>query len=267
MADAQCGADVFVIAIVRRQDFAFPVACVQEVLTLPDVTPVHTGDPALRGVINLRGRILPLVDLRVQFGWRSMPDELAEFCRIMSQREADHKKWLDALEHCVEANGTFTLATDPHNCAFGRWYYSYQADSPWVAALLAKFDAPHRSIHAVAEVALGLLRNGRIAEARRLIAQKRERELVTLERLFHDLKQMVRDSVHELAVVINDPGGAFAITIDQAVAAERIGADHIRGLPPGLSLNDAVLRGVVERNAGKDLALIVEPSRLACRCA
>ena len=267
MAEAISGADVFVIVTVRHQNFAFPAACVQEILTLPEITPVHTSQPALRGVINLRGKILPLVDLRVKFGWRSVPAELAEFCGIMAQRESDHQKWLDALERSIADRVPFSLATDPHQCAFGRWYYAYRADSPWIAALLSKFEAPHQAIHAIAEVTIRMVEAGQADRARELIARKRSGELATLHRLFGELKELVRDSVHELAVVINHPAGMFALTVDQAVAAERIGQDRIRGLPPGLAthIDGTTLHGVAERNSGKDLAIIVEPGALASR--
>jgi len=41
---------------------------VREIIGLMDVTRVPRAPPFVRGVINLRGRVIPVVDLRLQFG-------------------------------------------------------------------------------------------------------------------------------------------------------------------------------------------------------
>lgn len=48
---------------VGRERYAFPVAQVREVAELEDVTPVPGAGGAVLGVRNLRGRVLPVVDL------------------------------------------------------------------------------------------------------------------------------------------------------------------------------------------------------------
>ena len=47
---------------------------VQEIIGLPPVTPVPRTPEFVRGVINLRGRIIPVVDLRRRFGMEVLPD-------------------------------------------------------------------------------------------------------------------------------------------------------------------------------------------------
>jgi len=54
--------------------YAVPVTVVREIIRLCPVTPV-AGMPAhVRGVINLRGRVIPLIDLRLRFGLPAAPD-------------------------------------------------------------------------------------------------------------------------------------------------------------------------------------------------
>jgi len=48
--------------------YGLPVLAVREIIRLCPVTPVASMPPHVRGVINLRGRVIPLVDLRVRFG-------------------------------------------------------------------------------------------------------------------------------------------------------------------------------------------------------
>jgi purine-binding chemotaxis protein CheW len=48
--------------------FAIEAAQVREILDLVAVTDVPGADPAIHGLINVRGRVVPLADLRLKFG-------------------------------------------------------------------------------------------------------------------------------------------------------------------------------------------------------
>ncbi|HEY6876910.1 MAG TPA: chemotaxis protein CheW, partial [Polyangiales bacterium] len=50
------------------ETFAIPVAHVREVLDLTDITRVPTSPHYMRGVVNVRGSAIPVVDLRIKFG-------------------------------------------------------------------------------------------------------------------------------------------------------------------------------------------------------
>jgi purine-binding chemotaxis protein CheW len=48
--------------------FAINVAQVREVLEIPQITKVPTAPQYMRGVVNVRGQSIPVVDLRLRFG-------------------------------------------------------------------------------------------------------------------------------------------------------------------------------------------------------
>ena len=54
--------------------FAINVAQVREVLELPLITKVPTAPDYMRGVVNVRGKAIPVVDLRLKFGLPSTTD-------------------------------------------------------------------------------------------------------------------------------------------------------------------------------------------------
>jgi len=56
-----------------HEEYGIPISEVQEIVRMLDVTPVPHGPPHLRGVANLRGRILPVIDLRVKLGMIARP--------------------------------------------------------------------------------------------------------------------------------------------------------------------------------------------------
>jgi len=56
--------------------FAIPVAQVREVLDLTQITHVPTAPPYMRGVVNVRGSAIPVVDLRRKFGLPPVADSV-----------------------------------------------------------------------------------------------------------------------------------------------------------------------------------------------
>lgn len=57
--------------------FAINVVRVREVLDLPLITKVPTAPPYMRGVVNVRGSAIPVVDLRMKFGLPETADTVA----------------------------------------------------------------------------------------------------------------------------------------------------------------------------------------------
>jgi purine-binding chemotaxis protein CheW len=53
--------------------FAVEVRHVREILDLVPVTEVPNSPPFLHGLINVRGRVIPLADLRLKFGMEEKP--------------------------------------------------------------------------------------------------------------------------------------------------------------------------------------------------
>lgn len=56
--------------------FAIPVAQVREVLDLTQITRVPTAPEYMRGVVNVRGSAIPVVDLRRKFGLPPVADSV-----------------------------------------------------------------------------------------------------------------------------------------------------------------------------------------------
>ena len=53
---------------VGSEEFAIPILSVQEINRMMEITRVPQSPPFVEGVINLRGKIIPVVDLRQRFG-------------------------------------------------------------------------------------------------------------------------------------------------------------------------------------------------------
>lgn len=61
---------------IGRETFGLPIAMVREIVRVPEITSVPNVPDYVEGVINLRGRIIPVIDLRKRFGQKSLdPDK------------------------------------------------------------------------------------------------------------------------------------------------------------------------------------------------
>ena len=56
-----------------QEQFGVPIGAVQEVVRLPEVTPVPQAPWFVEGVINLRGRIIPVLDMGKRFRFPDRP--------------------------------------------------------------------------------------------------------------------------------------------------------------------------------------------------
>jgi len=66
---------------IDREEYGLPVRLVQEIIRVSEITQVPRAPRAVKGVINLRGRIIPVIDLRQQLGLGEV--ELGRSTRIV----------------------------------------------------------------------------------------------------------------------------------------------------------------------------------------
>jgi purine-binding chemotaxis protein CheW len=57
------------------QEFAIPLLSIKEVIGLPEITPLPQAPNYFKGIMNLRGQILSVVDLRIKIGVKPQSSE------------------------------------------------------------------------------------------------------------------------------------------------------------------------------------------------
>ncbi len=62
------GAGKYLTFELGRESYGVPVLKVREIIRAVDITPVPRMPSYVKGVFNLRGKVLPVIDLRVRFG-------------------------------------------------------------------------------------------------------------------------------------------------------------------------------------------------------
>jgi purine-binding chemotaxis protein CheW len=76
-ADSVTGglAGKYLTVLLGTEAFGISVLKVREIIRLQKITPVPRMPAFVKGVINLRGRVIPVVDLRVKFGLKAETGE------------------------------------------------------------------------------------------------------------------------------------------------------------------------------------------------
>lgn len=251
----------WVIIQLGGQQYALPTSAVRELVRIKELTPVPGSPSYIRGLLNLRGTVLPVIDLRVCMGLPTSQTETDAFCKLMTDREEDHLRWIAELEASVRERRPFKLTTDHAACAFGRWYATFRSDKHLVTSMLAKFDAPHRAIHAMGAVVEKLKAEGAYDQAMAAIDALRTGELATMRVLFEKLRALVKEEMaRETLVVLDCEGVVLATSIDNALSVERLKQFEL--VPEGARGEEAMVTHLARRGASDRPVLLVEAERL-----
>ena len=74
---------------VNKQTYGLPIARIREINRISEITPVPDSAPHVVGVMNLRGRVIPVADLRLRFN-SSDAATTKETCTVVVEVQTKH---------------------------------------------------------------------------------------------------------------------------------------------------------------------------------
>ncbi|MGG1517849.1 chemotaxis protein CheW [Paenibacillus oryzisoli] len=72
---------------VGDEDYAIKISEIQEIIRIQDMTEIPNSRPYVRGVINLRGRIVPIISLRKLFSLHDAPESKSTRIVVVNHQE------------------------------------------------------------------------------------------------------------------------------------------------------------------------------------
>lgn len=202
------------------QFFAISVKHVETMVVVPDVVSVPDSPDYIKGVIDLRGKIFPLVDMRVRLGLSSLEEESVNFIKKIDMAKEEHLTWLKELESSIEENRPFTLTTDPHKCAFGKWYDSVVSQDLFLSRLLKNINQPHQEIYNLALKVEQLKKDNQSDEINKIIANIKSGAFTRIMECFEIAQKEFLEDRNQIAVAINADGRSFALAVDSVESVE-----------------------------------------------
>ncbi len=264
----------WVIVEINGYAYALDAACVVHMMDHKSVTPrsLVGASPMIRGVFEHRGSVICIVDGRTLLGMQSFEESLQELRDTLAARERDHVAWLEELRRCCEEECEFTKATDPHKCAFGRWYDALMASEEQrtrmtggdveLEYILRSFDEPHKRIHGIAQEALALVRQGKKQDAQDLIQRTWDTQLGSMRSLFASLLEGVENNRRDILIVVEQDGERFALVVDKVRSMGEFGDDEIS--PHGLDgLSSPCVVGVYPSQTLGDVLVLSVPAMVS----
>lgn len=86
----------YIVAELGREKYAFSIAVIKEILKLQPITMVPNCEAYIKGVTNIRGKIVPVVSLRCRFGMEEqMPTKDARI--VVVQYRDDQDEWVGMM--------------------------------------------------------------------------------------------------------------------------------------------------------------------------
>lgn len=253
----------FVIAGVQGLQLAVSAAYVQEIVRTPRWHEVPNTPRYIRGVINLRGKVLPLVDLRLRMNLPSALEDVEQMITMLTAREQDHILWLKELLGAVTEGHPFTLARDPTECAFGKWYYSYKPEDIGLASVMYRFEMPHRRVHTIADTVLKFAEQGQHDQAMELIRRTEQGDLHTVVNLFAEARTAFREAHKEVAIVLTNGRKRVSLTVDSVASVEAIAEDTITDACSAMgNVKSDLLTKVAQRANDKGIVFLLDAEAL-----
>lgn len=169
------------------------------------------------GVTKFQGAVVPVLDFAHRLGIPSGIDSKTEPLNVMTQREQDHVEWINALEVSIKTGVAFTKATNPKECAFGKWYSKFETRDETLQELLTSFEEPHNAIHALGDELISLRDNGKEAEALEILSHARSTTLRRLRALFNRVKDQINGGMRQVLLFVTLDGKTprYALMIDE----------------------------------------------------
>ena len=107
--------------------------------------------------------------------------------------QKQHADWLNALANHVFVGTKFDKHLNPHECGFGKWYYSYinseefKQQTPEVQEILRRLEEPHRRLHEGGAAVISQTNQGHRANAVKLYKENTLPTISALDSIYDNL--------------------------------------------------------------------------------
>ncbi len=173
---------------------------------LQDERPLPVSGKGLKGAVMYRNEPTPIFDFAESMGLASPFEENQQLIQMLVDREQDHIGWMNALENSIVNGSPFEKATDPHKCAFGKWYDKFHSRDEELTRVMKKFDVPHKHIHSLAKKLLNLRDKGETKQALAILSEERLITMSRLLRLFEEARGYIVSSERPVVMFVTKDG-------------------------------------------------------------
>ncbi len=244
--------------------FAITSENITAIMRLPEYVKMPRADIGVQGVFMYRGKAALLLNFRRMLGKITMEEEYVEFADMLDQRKQDHINWVAELERTIINDEKFTLATDPHKCAFGKWYDNYKSNDYNIMFHLKKIKEPHDKLHMAAHRVETCKRECENCTNKRclreILMEAKDVYMARVVSLLDEAKVLFKEEYREMVLVVGEER-PVGIMVDEVLAVEKL-EDTAKEKSEGVIIDSPYISGLKESRSMGDIIFEVDESVL-----
>ena len=248
---------------VNSEDVISIIKMTDEIINIPDM------QEYIRGLMNLRESIIPLIDLKVLFKEDSTEKIIDDYSNMIIARKQDHINWVNELDRCVKSEEEFRLATDPHKCAFGKWYYSYKPENNTIAFHIKKIEEPHRLLHEAAAAYNNCNKDHENCNRKEclkdILDRVKQDYMPQIISILDDSINVLKNNLKEMIIVIEHNGFKAGIIVDSVLSIEAISNAFEQGIMNKEYYNTKFIMGVGKTDKTEATVLMVNVDNILAK--
>jgi chemotaxis signal transduction protein len=244
------------------------------ITTPPDeITPIPDSPPKYVGMLNVRGNVFPLLDMRKQFKLLSIDEEMAAFSKDVEHFIQVHKERFKALTDIYERHGEpdFKHIDDVSKCEYTLWLEKKFHKKDKVYETLQKAEPAHKALHALPEKLHNIMsedyldpKKGKRSEGDALISDATE-DLTTFCDALTEAETGYRRRFRETIINLADGEDRIGILVDEVLGVGSI--DMVKDSKNLNSVHQSKLFGGVAKSDKTDKEILVLNEELLIRQA
>jgi chemotaxis signal transduction protein len=246
---------------VAKEEFAFPMERVREILRVETPTKVPNAPDSVLGVLTVRGQLLPIIDLRRQLHLPSMADE-----HIAKSGVVRHafENWLTALRsRAADAKHEWTLAASE---TFRTWVAEFSSSSQVLMDGIALLRTLDERLARSAKQGRQCESCGDAAGMGACLEDMSEVGTEFTTTLAGFEQQIAANIQDDQRIVVVDAGGMLlGLVVDHVNEVLQVSRKFVDPPPATVAGDGRDLSGIARLDEGKRLLLLLDPTQILKR--
>jgi purine-binding chemotaxis protein CheW len=246
---------------VAKEEFAFPMERVREILRVETPTKIPNAPDSVLGVLTVRGQLLPIIDLRRQLHLQAMSEEHLAKSGVV--RHA-FENWLTALRsRAADAKPEWTIAASE---PFRAWVAEFNSSSQVLMDGIAKLRTLDERLARSAKQGQQSECSGDDAAVEACLEDIKEVGTELTSALAGFEPEIAANIQDDQRIVVVDAGGMLlGLVVDHVNEVLQVSRKFVDPPPATVAGDGRDLSGIARLDDGKRLLLLLDPTQILKR--
>jgi len=239
------------------EEYGLDIQAVREIIRIPDLIKVPQAPDYVEGLISLRNKLVPLIDMRHLFNQTLVSEEQTTIVGQIREAQEKTETWLSELQASLQAENADSLKVQTF--PLKNWNHDFAAELERVQLALEKVD----NLASTIDEARVELTNAPFNEAVALVNSKLIPLTTRLTELFNNAVSETENNDEQRVVVTDANGLIIGLIVDMVNEVKRV-EKRLIDPPPSLSGDEErqQVKGVAKLDEGKRLIMILDNENL-----